>query len=295
MELLTTAVVAGVLSGVMYALVGAGHSLLFRSTGLINLGHGELVIIGALVGYTLTQSMGVPLILGATCAVVAAAAVSLAVKLLVIDQMPSATVLPIAVCTFGLALVTNAALGRFWGTDIYSLPPFPGSPGTIHVLYDRATLPGQAVWILGAAVLVFGGLFLLEQKTELGRMLRAVGADPDMARTFGIPARRVAWAAFLLVGATAGLAGLVLAPVLFMTVAGAVTLGLKGLVAAILGGFAHRSGALVGGLFLGLSEQFVVAYFGAGWQDTVVFAVLLVVLLARPEGILASAERSAVR
>jgi branched-chain amino acid transport system permease protein len=295
MELLTTAIVAGALSGVMYALVGVGHSLLFRSTGLINLGHGELVVIGALVGYTLTQVSGMPLLVGALCAVLASAVVSLGVKLLVIDQMPSATVLPIAVCTFGLALVVNAAMGALWGTDIYSLPTFPGAPETMRVFFDRARLPGQAVWILGAAVVVFGGLYLLEKRTDLGRMLRAVGTDPDVARTFGIPAGKVAWAAFLLVGATAGIAGLVLAPVLFMTVSGAVTLGLKGLVAAILGGFGHRSGALVGGLFLGLSEQFVVAYFGAGWQDTVVFAVLLVVLLARPEGILATSATRGVR
>jgi branched-subunit amino acid ABC-type transport system permease component len=286
MELLVTAAVAGIFSGLIYAMVGVGHSMLFRSTGLLNLAHGELVVVGALVGFTMTQVHGVPLVLGGIGAAVVAGSLSVLIKIGIVDRMPRGTALQIAVCTFGVALLMNAAMRALWGTDIYSLPSFPGPPDTFHVGYDRAVLPGQAIWVLAAAVVVFGGVYLLEQKTDFGRMLRAVGVDAPVARTFGIPARRVAILAFALVGATAGIAGFVMSPVLFMTVSGAVTLGLKGLVAAILGGFDRRSGALVGGLVLGLAEQTVVAYLGAGWQDTVVFVLLLLILLVRPAGIL---------
>ena len=288
MELLVTAVVAGVFSGVIYALVGVGHSLLFRSTGLLNLAHGELVVVGALVGFSVTQVHGLPLVVGAVSAAVVAGALNVVIKVGIVDRMPRGTALQIAICTFGVALVLNAGMKAIWGTDIYSLPPFPGAPPTFQVGYERAVLPGQSLWVLAAAVVVFAGIYLLEQRTDFGRTLRAVGADAQVARTFGIPATRVAMAAFAVVGAAAGVAGFVLAPVLFMTVSGAVTLGLKGLVAAILGGFDRRAGALVGGLCLGVSEQLVAAYLGSGWQDTVVFVLLLLVLLVRPAGILPS-------
>jgi branched-chain amino acid transport system permease protein len=285
-ELFLATILAGILSGAIYALVGLGFAVLYRSTGLLSLAHGELLMAGSLICYSLKTDWGWPLPLAIVGAIVTSAALNVVIDVVLVRRMRSPNVLRIAVMTFGAALVFRGIAHAIWGTNIYSLPSFPGVPVTYSVGYDRAVLPGQAVYVIGALLLVAAAVQLYETRTRFGWMMRSVGADAPMARTLGIPAGVLVAVAFAIAGGLAGLAGAVTTPILFMTSSGGTLIGLKGLVATVVGGFDLRFGAVAGGLLLGLLEQGASAYVGAGWQDAAVFILLIVALLWRPQGLL---------
>jgi len=287
MEQFVATVVAGVLIGAIYAMIGLGAGVMYRSTGLINLAHGELVMVGALVCYTLFNDRGWPLLAAGLVAVLCSVLVSVVIDVGLIRRMRSPSPLRIVVMTFGAALVIRGLARLQWGTNIYSLGTFPGVATTYHVFYDRAVLPGQALYVFGGLLIVALIVYLYETRTRVGWMMHAVGVDAPMARTLGIPSGLMVALAFGAAGALAGLAGVLTSPLIFMTATGATLLGLKGLVAAILGGFDVRFGAIVGGLLLGVLEQLSGRYIGAGIQDAAVFVLLIVVLLFRPQGLLA--------
>ena len=289
MELLFATLVSGVLSGSIYALIGLGVGVLYRSTGLLNPAHGELLMVGALVCYTLSAEWGWPLLAAGLVAVLVAAALSVVVDRALVRRMRSPDALRIAVMTFGVALALQGVARILWGTDIYSLPTFAGVPPTYKVVYDSAVLPGQAVYVFGALVVVAIAIQLSETRTRVGWMMHSVGEDAPMARTLGIPAGLMIGLAFAIAGALAGLVGVVTSPIIFMTATGGTLLGLKGLVATVVGGFDLRFGAVAVGLLLGVLEQTAGVYIGAGWQDSVVFVLLIVALLIRPNGILVRA------
>lgn len=286
MELLFATLVAGILSGSIYALIGLGIGISYRSTGLLNLAHGELVMVGALVCYTLANDWGWPLVVAALGAVAVSAAINVAVDVGLVRRMRTPNVLRIAVMTFGVALTLRGLARVLWGTDIYSLPTFPGVPITYRVVFDRAVLPGQAVYVIGALIVVAAAIQRFEARTRVGWMMRSVGVDAPMARTLGIPAGLIVGLAFALAGALAGLVGVLTSPIIFMTATGGTLLGLKGLVATVVGGFELRFGAVAGGLLLGVLEQVCGTYLGSGYQDLAVFVLLIAALLVRPEGLL---------
>lgn len=285
MEVLITTILAGTLNGSIYAMIGLGFSLLHRSTGLLNLAQGELLMLAALLFYTASSDWGWPLLSAGALAVATAAAVSVLIDLVLVRRMRSPNVLRIAVVTFGVALIIRGLAHIYWGTNLYSLPTFPGVKVTYRVGFERAVFPGQGFYVLGGLILVAVFLYLLETRTRVGWMMRSVGADAAMATTLGIRAPLMILLSFALAGALAGLVGVLTSPLLFMTTAGGTLIGLKGLVASVVGGFDTRLGAIPGGLLLGLLEQFAGVYIGSAFQDIAVFTLLIAVLLYRPQGL----------
>lgn len=287
MELFVSVVLTGAMVGSVYALVGLAVGFLYRSTGLLNLAFGEFLMLGALMTYTAKVNWGWPLLPAAIVGVAAGAAANAFIDVALVRRMRTPDPLRIAVMTFGAALIIRGIARMVWGTDIYSLPTFPGVPTTISVIYDRAILQGQALYVFGALIIVSLAIYLYETRTRIGWMMRAVGADSPMATTLGIPAGVIVVSAFAIAGGMAALVGVVTTPIFFMTTGGGTLLGLKGLVAAVVGGFDVRFGAVAGGLMLGLLEQGSGAYVGAALQDISVFLLLIAVLLFKPQGFLA--------
>lgn len=287
MDQLVATIVAGVVIGALYALIGVGAGSLYRSTGLINLALGELVMVGSLVCYTLSADWGWPLLVAGPTAVVIAALINVVIDVGLIRRMRTPNPLRVAVMTFGVALVLRGLARIKWGTNLYSLPTFPGVNVTYRFIFDRVVVPGQVLYLFGGLLIVCSALYLFETRTRVGWMMHAVGVDSPMARTLGIPAGAMVALSFAISGGIAGLAGVLTSPMVFMTATGATLLGLKGLVAAILGGFDVRRGAVAGGLLLGVVESLAGRYVGAGVQDAAVFLLLILVLLFRPQGLLA--------
>lgn len=286
MEKFVAVLLSGALNGIIYALIGLGYGLVYRVSGLVNLAHGEIVMLGALLGYEFTVARGHPLAVSIALVAAAGALIGTGTEFLLLRRMRAPSLLKALILTFGLVLVIQAAAREWFGTDTYSIATFPGVPRSFTVGYDRATLPGQSVWILALAIVVLVGTVLLLGRSRIGLGIRAVGSDAEVAEAYGVGARRINLVTFGLTGAIAAVSGLFIAPVVFMTYLGGTFLGLKGLVAAIVGGLRRPLGAVAGGLLLGLAENFTAGYGDAGWQNATAFLLLIVVLLWRPAGLL---------
>ena len=185
--------------------------------------------------------------------------------------------------TYAVFLILEDFIKLAWGTDPYRLPAFsPGKP--LKLL--GAVVTQQSVWVVGLTLLAVVGLYVFFQYTLTGKALRASSANAGAARLMGINTGRMGLIAFALSAAIAGLGGIVITPVAFMTYERGLMLALKGFVAMIMGGLTHPFGAVIGGLALGVIESLAAGLISSGYKDAFTFGVLFVVLLVRLGGVI---------
>ena len=278
--------VSGLSIGALYALVALGLVLIYRSTRILNFGHGDLATVGTFFAFTLLShkvsgaiAFPLALIIGAVLAMV------FYYVILIPAQRRNATLLGQIILTVGLSLIIQGLVSHFWGTEPQSCP-FPLSDTKTWKVYQDVVISELS---LGALVIGLIGcflLFLLVQKTRLGLAMRATSENLPAAQTLGIPTRRVlslSWGLAALLGV---LAGLFLAPALLLDPFFMMEPFLKGFAAAILGGLNSLPGAIVGGLILGVAESLAGGYITVAFKNTLAFVVIIGVLLIRPEGLL---------
>ena len=278
--------VSGLSIGALYALVALGLVLIYRSTRILNFGHGDLATVGTFFAFSLLSrnvsgaiAFPLALISGAVLAMV------FYFVILIPAQRRNATLLGQIILTVGLSLIIQGLVSHFWGTEPQSFP-FPLSDTKTWKVYQDVVISELS---LGAMVIGLIGcffLFLLVQKTRLGLAMRATSENLPAAQTLGIPTRRVlslSWGLAALLGV---LAGLFLAPALLLDPFFMMEPFLKGFAAAILGGLNSLPGAIVGGLILGVAESLAGGYITVAFKNTLAFVVIIGVLLIRPEGLL---------
>jgi branched-subunit amino acid ABC-type transport system permease component len=303
------ALVTGLATGAAYGLIALGFTLVHRLTGVLALAHGDIVtgaVFVAVLAVLGTMPVAAPFSLGSGVAfvavtVVAGALLSVAVYVFAVRPFqprvsdvpgflirPSGDVLGWVAGGLAAGLVVRELLGLPFAQQAYALPDPLGSPGTIG-LGGGITVPVRALEVLAIGLVVGVGVERVLQVTGAGAVMRAVSDDAGAAALLGIPTERIVLAAFLLAGALAGLAGLLIAPATPIGVQDGVLLGLKGITAALvlrLGSLRH---ALLGGLLVGVLEGFILATpsLGAQWADVAIFTVLTLVAALRPRGLLA--------
>lgn len=284
-------VLAGLVTGAIYALVAAGFVLIHQVTGIINFAQGEYVMIGAMTAAWLATA-GMPPLAAAAVAIVVAALCGALSYLLAIRpaRARGAAGVTLIFITLGLDVALRGLGLIVWGTNPLNLNAF--SAGTaIHVL--GGVIQPQALWVLGADLVVFAALYVFFQRSYLGTAVRAAVASPAIASTFGIPLQTFAFWSFVVAAAIGGLGGVVIAPITSATYDMGLTFGLAGFVAAVLGGLESLPGALLGGFALGVVEKVSGGLFATGWEEGVGFVILILVLLFRPQGLLGRAVRRA--
>lgn len=278
--------VSGLSIGALYALVALGLVLIYRSTRILNFGHGDVATVGTFFAFTMlshnynwTIAFPLALILGALISMV------FYFVILIPAQRRNATLLGQIILTVGLSLIFQGLVSHFWGTEPQSFP-FPLSDTKTWKIYKDVVISELSLGALIIGFVVSLLLFLLVQKTRLGLAMRATSENLSSAQTLGIPTRRVlslSWgmAAFLGV-----LAGIFLAPALLLDPFFMLEPFLKGFAAAVLGGLNSLPGAIAGGLILGVAESLAGGYIAVAFKNTLAFLVIIVVLLIRPEGLL---------
>lgn len=285
MEKFLIVVASGAVSGMVYAMLAMAFVLLYRASGVINMALGEIVTVGALVTYSMRGDHALPLLAAGAVAVGVGMAIAGATDLALLRPAKGRLELSLML-TFGAALVVQAVARLVWGATQYSSSPYSGVPRKIRLGVGEATINGQAIYLAAGLATVFAGLYVLIEHTSFGQRLRATSADREVAQAYGVRTKRVVLTAAIIAGGIAALAGFLLLPVIAFTYAGGTFLAVKGLVAWIAGGLDRISGALIGGLLLGLTEAIVGGYLVTGWQDTIVFGTLIALLLFRPQGLL---------
>lgn len=288
-------VIGGLLQGGVFAIVALGFSLVYRVTNVVNLSQGAFCVLGAMGMYYFQLEFGWPILPAAIAAVAASAVFALVVGAVTfvpaVSRLPasSALVLTAGLLTFfvGVTLVV-------WGNQPYSLPPFSGEA---PIVIGGLRLPTQGLWLAAIAAAMIAGLWLLLQRTTLGRALRACAENPVAARLMGIDLPRMMLLSFALAALIGAAGGVLVAPIMSLQFDSGQFFTISGFIAVAIGGMGSFAGSIVGGLLLGIAEQFAAFYVSSLFANTLALLLLLIVLILRPSGLFASgpARRSDVR
>ncbi len=275
----------GLSAGSLYALVALGIVLIYRSTRVLNFAHGDIATLATFVAFSLlSRGYSFPVALLLSLGTGAAVGIAFYFGVLVRAQREGANLLSMVILTLGLALIIQGVVVYVWGAEPVALP-FPISDVKTYrvgaVVVSQLSLATMAAGLVASAL-----LYLLVQRTRLGLAMRATSENVMAAQTLGIPTRLVLGVSWGVASALGVVAGIFLAPALLLDPFFMLDPFLKGFAAAVLGGLNSLPGAIVGGLLLGVAESLAGAYLTIQFKNTLAFAIIIVVLLVRPEGLL---------
>ncbi len=272
----------GLTIGSIYAIVALGFVTIYSVTKVINLAQGEFVMLGGLTMYSLS-SAGMPYWLGFILTILFVSIVGWMMEFVLIRRAKGANPISLIILTIGAAIFFRGIASVVWGKDQLRVAPFTeNNPVSIA----GATITPQAIWVILIMLLVVILLYILINKTMIGKAFQASSVNPLAARLMGISPKKMSSLSFTLSAALGALAGLAIAPIMFPAYDMGTMLGIKGFSAAILGGLGSAPGAVIGGLLIGLLESLGAGYISSGMKDAIAFSVILLILLIRPSGIL---------
>lgn len=273
----------GITLGSTYSLVALGYTLVFGTLGIINMAHGEVFMIGAFIGLTLT-SAGMSLWAALPAAALGAAVIGLVLELTAFGPLRRrrSPMLVALISTIGFGMVLQNVVQAVFGAQSRSFPAGVKG-GMFHV--GPVVLTYVDVLIIVVSGLLMGALTLLLTKTRLGKAMRATAENPGTAALLGINPAAIITMTVAMASALGGVAGVLVGLSSAVSPAMGLPYGLKGLAIIVLGGMGHVPGAMLGGLLLGLAEVFTVQLFSSSWREAAAFAVLFVLLIVRPTGL----------
>ncbi len=289
MDQLAQILVGGILQGSVFAVVALGISLVFRVTGIINLVQGGFCIIGALALYSFQSDLGWPLPLAFLAAVV--------VTTLLGTALGAATFVPsLSRLSTGSMLMLTAGLLTFidglalvvWGSQPYAVVGFSGEQ-PIDVF--GVLVPSQGPWIAAVSAIIIVGIWLLMSHTSVGKALAACAENPLAARFMGVDVARLTLFSFALAAFIGAVGGAVVAPIMSLQFDAGGFFTNAGFTAVALGGMSSLPGAVAGGLFLGIAEQFAAGYISSLFADGLALALLMAMLVFRPQGLFVSGRQ----
>src|SRR5712691_10311714 len=273
-------VVNGLALGSIYALVALGLLLIFNTVQIVNFAQGQLLMLGAFIGISCAVTHELPVAMAWAITMVAMALVGIVFMVLVYFPLRGRPPFLVILTTIAMGIVLeNLALIVLGPVSLPSPvrgPPvhFAGVVVSMHQIFIFATL---------AVILLLQFFFLT--KTRFGILMQATAQDLHTARLVGIPVNRTIAVAFAFGAVLSGIAGLLVAPIFLAEPTMGGSLGLKGFVVSVIGGFGNLPGAVIGGLFLGLIETFGARYISSNFRDAYAFIVMIAVLVAWPRGL----------
>ena len=277
--------IAGISVGSIYALVALAIVIPFKSSGVLNFGQGEIVTLGAYLGLILTQ-LALPYPVVVAGVVLLGAAGGIIIERVLIRPIVKAPEFTLVIATFAIGLLIKGVISIRFGDSPNTID---GPFGTEPIIAAGLRFNPTSLWILACTALVTVGVMLFLRSTRLGKAMRAVSVNAEAARLMGIRVETVyrwSWAISTAIGS---LAGLLVAPLIGINPEIG-QLILRGLLAAVIGGFTSIPGAIVGGLAVGLIETYSGVLIGSTFKNLVPFILLMVLLVFRPQGLFGAAE-----
>lgn len=282
-------VIVGMLDlGSLYALVGIGFVVLYRSTRVINFAQGSLMLLGAELFGTLIQLEHITWWIALAITMAAVGIVCVVVYAGIFRHFVGRELFVVVIATFGLNIVLETVITLFWGPDTRSLPLLLSEKAIVSV--GQFGLSPIDLFSIGMAVVGIAVLELALRRTRFGTQMRAVADGPVLASQMRVSINRAAAAAWAIAGICAGGAGAMFAMRVAIDPAAIPALGLLAIPAIFLGGIDSMRGALVGGFLLALAQNGATFLFGGIWSDVVAYAVLLIVIVVRPSGLFGTTE-----
>jgi branched-chain amino acid transport system permease protein len=288
MEQLLQHLLNGLLLGSTYSLLGIGLTLVFGLMNVVNFAHGEFYTLGAYATFAALALASVPFALAVPLAVLAGAAAGALCERALLRPLGAASIDTTMLVMIGLWIALQNAELLVWGGVAKSVPtPFSTQP----IVVGPVSVAALRLFVFAAAGLLIAGAHLLLARTKLGRAMRATFQDRETAALMGVSIERIHTLTFALGAGLAAAAGALLGAVFLVYPSMGDLASLKAFSVVILGGLGNFAGAALGGLLLGVAEELGAGYVSSGYRDAVGFVIIVLMLLLRPAGLFARAER----
>ena len=278
--------ISGISLGSVYAIIALGYTMVYGIAKMLNFAHGDVIMVGAYISFCTTSYLGLSPLVSVLLAIVVCPVLGIVIERLAYKPLRQAPALAVLITAIGVSyFLQNAAL-LIWGSSSKTFSSVVGD-WSIKLFNDQLTITGVTIVTVLACVVIMVALTLFTTKTKLGTAMRAVSEDKGAAQLMGISVNSTISLTFAIGSGLAAIAGVLLCSAypMLMPTTGSMP-GIKAFTAAVFGGIGSIPGAMIGGILLGIIEIFAKAYISTQLSDAVVFAVLIVVLLVKPDGLL---------
>lgn len=278
--------VNGISLGSVYALIALGYTMVYGIAKMLNFAHGDVIMIGAYVAFTAVSGMGLPPVLGVLLSVVACTVLGVLIERIAYKPLRKASKLAVLITAIGVSyFLQNVAL-LIYGANTKSFTSIVTIPA-LKLMDGKLVISGETIVTVLACLIIMAGLMTFMKYSKSGRAMLAVSEDSGAAQLMGVNVNATIALTFAIGSALAAIAGVLMCssyPAL-TPYTGSMP-GIKAFVAAVFGGIGSIPGAFIGGILLGVIEILSKAYISSQLADAIVFAVLIVVLLVKPTGLL---------
>ena len=276
----------GISIGSVYAIIALGYTMVYGIAKMLNFAHGDVIMVGAYISYCVTNYLGMPPLVGVLVSMVVCTLLGITIEGLAYKPLRGTPSLAVLITAIGVSYFLQNAAQLIWSSNPKSFTSIVSNIQPFH-LFGDLTITGEVIITVVASVVIMAGLTWFTGSTRIGKSMRAVSEDRDAAQLMGINVNRTISITFAIGSALAAIAGVLMCssiPTLTPTT-GSMP-GIRAFTAAVFGGIGSIPGAMLGGILLGVIEIFAKAYISTQLSDAVVFAVLIIVLLVKPTGLL---------
>jgi branched-chain amino acid transport system permease protein len=278
----------GISLGMLYALAALGFVMIFKSSSVLNFAHGELLAIGAFLFLVLSTWAKLPIVLAFVLTLMGSFSLGFIIERFFLRPLIGEALIQVIMLTVGLSVMLRGLLLFIFGGDIHSYPVF--LPDFLSIKWGAVTIPSVYVvtLIAGIIFLILFGLFF--KYSSQGIYMRSVADNQSAALSLGVHVRRVFALSWAIASLVAAMSGIVLGIINGINVHELSSIGLKVFPVVILGGLDSISGAIVGGVIIGLLETFTGGYISSSLREVIPYIVLIFILLVRPYGLFGLVE-----
>ena len=285
-------VINGLSLGSIYALIALGYTMVYGIIKLINFAHGDIYMLGAYVAFITTTYFGFSFFPAMIASMVVCGILGVLIERIAYKPLRHATRIAALITAIGVSYVLEYTTQYVMGSEVKTYPTLLSNSS---FSLGPVTISMQQVYIFTITIVLMIALQLIIKKTKMGRAMRAVSVDEDAAKLMGINVDTTISFTFLLGSSLAGVAGILVGiyynsidPLMGMVP------GLKAFIAAVFGGIGSVPGAMIGGLFIGIAETMVVDYGSSLYRDAIVYLILILILIIKPDGLLGKNQREKV-
>ena len=278
--------VTGISLGSVYAIIALGYTMVYGIAKMLNFAHGDVIMVGAYISFCTTTYLELPAWVSIIFAVVVCTVLGVVIEGLAYRPLRQATSLAVLITAIGVSYLLQNAAQLIWTSNTKIFTSVVGL-GSIKLFDGQLTISSEAIVTVLVCIVIMVGLIMFTNKTKMGKAMRACSEDKGAAQLMGINVNRTISMTFAIGSALAAIAGVLLCSSYntLIPTTGSMP-GIKAFTAAVFGGIGSIPGAFLGGILLGIIETFAKGYISFQLSDAIVFAVLIIVLVVKPSGLL---------
>ena len=278
--------ISGISLGSIYAIIALGYTMVYGIAKMLNFAHGDVIMVGAYISFCVTNYLGLPAIVSILAAVVVCTILGVTIEALAYKPLRGTSSLAVLITAIGVSYFLQNMAQLIWTsapknfTSVVTMEP-------LHLFGGQVVVTGEVILTVIVSAVVMIALTMFIGKSNTGKAMRAVSEDRDAAQLMGIHVNRTISITFAIGAGLAAIAGVLLCSTVptLMPTTGSMP-GIRAFTAAVFGGIGSIPGAMLGGILLGIIETFSKAFISTQFSDAIVFAVLIIILLVKPAGLL---------